>query len=109
MIIMFCAGGGVQPSSLWELCYDYIDIFNSKVSIIELFRIRTFALVFYQSSYLEKTLRTVSLQQQTLFLFQNFPTLHVLIQVLHVSGAQRHTVQHTPTEAGTTAAGLLHL
>lgn len=40
---------------------------------------------------------------------EHFPTLHVLIQVLHVPSTQQQTAQHTPSEAGTIPAGLLCL
>ncbi len=40
---------------------------------------------------------------------KSFPTLYVLIKVLHVSSEQQQTVQHTLTEAGTAPAGPLHL
>lgn len=40
---------------------------------------------------------------------ESFPTLHGLVQVVHVPSTQQQTIQHALTEAGTAPAGLLHL
>lgn len=40
---------------------------------------------------------------------ESFPTLHELIQVLHVPGAQQQAACHTPPPAGAPPAALLHL